>query len=491
MRFMTTAFIAAAAALILASCSTEDPYAPVETLDIDSKFRLQTLWSRSIGGGVGEFYSALTPEFASGTIYAASRNGDVYALNAKSGSTVWRVDLDDEEENDLVRSTRLSGGVAAYAGRVAVGSENGYVYLLNAIDGSLQWKAFIRSEIVSKPVFSKSGATVFVLDNRGRVSAFDAQEGQLKWVSGDAPNVLRLRAQSGMVAVGDDFLVLGQSNGRVSVLLQSTGAIVNQLTVAEISGVNALERISDITATPVFEDSTMYAISYNGGLIIYDFASNRLIARLMYNSSHDLDLDDTSIVLTDDNGHVYCINRADFTERWANTRLSYRSVTAPVIYGNYVVVGDYEGYLYFMDLNNGSIEGMFGIDSSGIYIKPLLADGNLYVSSRDGDIECVSYDPSGLAFSKEAARRMASDYAALGVDLRAPGVGDTGIYAPDAISEADLMARREAVIRAARQAEARQRASEAQMREYEQRRREYEQRIQEERERLSGFGIGQ
>lgn len=491
MRFTKHALAAIAAAVFISACSTEDPYAPVEALEIDNQFALDSLWSTSVGGGVGEFYSALSPAFASGTIYAAARDGDVFAIEAKTGDKIWNTDLSDEEENDSSRSTRLSGGVAAYAGKVAVGSENGYLYVLNAIDGTLQWKAYTGSELVSRPSFSKSADKVFALDNRGRVFAYNALNGERLWVSGDAPNNLRLRAQSEIVVVGDDFLVLGQSNGKVSILLQNTGAIVNQLTISQASGANALERINDISATPFFEGSTMYSISYNGSLLIYDFATHQVLNRLPYNSSTNLALDDTSIVLTDDNGHVFCINRADYTERWANTSLSYRNVTAPVIYGDYVVVGDFEGYLYFMDLKDGSIDGMFDIDSSGIYHEPLLADGNLYVTSRDGDLECVKYDPKGLAFSKEAALKMAQDYAAVGIDLRAPGVGDGGIYAPNAISQEALMARREAVIRAARQAEARQRAAEAQMREYEKRRQEYERRYEQERERLSGFGIGQ
>lgn len=479
----------AAALLLLSGCAAEDPYAPVEAPEIDSKFDIDKVWADSIGSGVGDFWSALRPDFAAGTVYAASRDGDVFGIVAADGDKIWHTDLSDEEENDSSRSTRLSGGVSAYAGKVAVGSENGYLYLLNAIDGTLLWKNYTASELVSRPAFSKSGDRVFVMDHRGRVFAYDCATGEQLWVSGDSPNVLRLRAQSDIVPVGDDFLVMGQSNGKVAVLLQSTGAIVNSLTIAEITGANALARVSDVSATPVFDGSDLWVISYNGGMVRYSFAEHRNLVKLAYSSSLQPAMDEEVIVITNDDGHLFCINRSDYSERWSNTALSYRNVTAPVIYGDYAVAGDYEGYLYFFNLENGSIDGMFSVDGSGIYDAPVIADGKLYVTSRDGDLYCYDYDPTGSAFSKETAAKMRADYAAVGVDLRAPGVGDSGIYAPDSISMDALMARRAAVIQAARQAEARQRAAEAQMREYEKRRQEYEERVAAERERLSGFGI--
>ena len=98
MRFTKHALAAIAAAVFISACSTEDPYAPVEALEIDNQFALDSLWSTSVGGGVGEFYSALSPAFASGTIYAAARDGDVFAIEAKTGDKIWNTDLSDEEE---------------------------------------------------------------------------------------------------------------------------------------------------------------------------------------------------------------------------------------------------------------------------------------------------------------------------------------------------------------------------------------------------------
>lgn len=482
-----------AAALIFGCSSDADLFAPSEVPEVQNKFDLQTLWSAGVGSGVGQFYSELSPAFAEGTVYAASRNGDVYALAASSGDKVWHTDLSDEEENNDRRSTRLSGGVSAYAGKVAIGSENGYVYLLNAIDGSLLWKTYVAAEVVSKPAFSAGADKLFVYDSAGRLTALNLSDGKVLWVSGETATGLRLRAQGDPVAVGNEYVVIGQASGNVSVISQDNGAIVNQIVVAQSQGANALERVRDVSSTPLILGDSMYLTSYRGGYAEFSFRTQTFTTRLGYSSSQAPALDDTSIVIVEDDGRVVCINRADNSERWSVNNLLYRNLTAPVIYGNYAVTGDFEGYLYFINLATGNLDGVFELDSSGIYTAALQNDGHLYVQSRDGDLYCLHYDPANTARQKELALKQAMDYAGVGVSLARPGVGATGIYAPDSMTYEQLSARRQAVLRLAAQAEARQRAADAQRREYERRKAEYEARmkaIQEaERERLSGFGI--
>ena len=348
----------------------------------------------------------------------------------------------------------------------------------------------------------------FVLDSRGRLTSYSSDDGSVNWESGDALTDLRLRSQSDPLVIGDEYVLLGQSNGKVNVILQSTGSIVNQIDVGEPYGANALERVADVSATPLVIGSTLYSISYGGGLVQYSFENNQVLSRLNYQSSKDLAIDDSSIVIVGDNGHVYCLNRSDNSERWVNTVLTYRSVSAPAIYGDYVVVGDLDGYLYFMSLNDGTIVCQHEVDDSAIYTAPLVADGNLYVSTRDGDLTAYKYDPNGNAMVKELAVNELLDYAGAAVNMARPGVGEGGIYAPSVMDKEQLQARRAAILRAAAEAEARQKAAiaaqrrayeerrrayEAQKRAYEERVREYKARVaayeEEQRRRLSGFGL--
>lgn len=479
---------------VLAGCSSSDSrFEPVDPPEITNQFDVTKVWSRSTDG-VGDFYSELVPAIADNKIYVASRDGEVEALDClDSGSRLWSVDLSKLDENKEKRSARLSGGLSVHGSNLVVGSENGYVYLLNTANGEVKWKTNLKAEIVARPVFNQSGDRIFVLDSEGNFTALDTLSGNKMWVTGDAPQSLRLRAQATPTVVGDKYVLVGTSSGRVSVILQSTGATVNLINVGEATGTNAFERLSDVSSSPLVLGNSMYAASFAGGLIDYDFGSYSYKSRLGYQSSRDFGFDEDSLVVTSDDGTVYCLNRADNSQRWANTQLGYRNVTAPVVYGNYAVVGDFEGYIYFMDMADGSIDYMDELDGSAIYAAPQVYNGQLYVIASDGSLYCLSLPDTRLAAQKELSNKQEVATAAQGISLNYPGVMDSGIYAPSAMNAEQLEARRAAIRKAVAEQEARvaaqRRAYEEQMRaraEYEARKKAYE---QERREQLSGFGI--
>lgn len=484
------------ALLTLVGCSSSDKrFEPAEVPEIDNLFAVDELWTNSTGG-TDKFYSELSPAFDNNNVYTASRKGKVYAFAQDNGDDLWSIDLSDEEENDDKRSTRLSGGVAIYGSTLAVGSENGYIYVLKSADGSLLWKQYLGSEVVAKPSFSGSGDKLFVLDSRGNFTAFEVATGNKLWVTGDAPQPLRLRAQPEPTVIGDEYLLVGTSSGKVNVILQSNGATVNQINVGNAVGTNALERVADVASRPLVLGNRLYSASFSGGLIQYDLSTFNYLSRLGYQTSRDMAYDNQSIVLTSDDGSVYCLNAEDNSQRWVNTALSYRQTTAPVVYGNYAVVGDYEGYVYFMDMADGSIDYMDNVDGSGIYGAAQVKDGRLYVLANDGTLACMQYaDVTKDAQAKrvEHLNTMIALQAAQGLTLNHPGVYDGGIYAPTGMSAEQLEARRSAIKRAVAQQEAQIAAQRRAAEEAAKARAEYEARLkayeQERRERLSGFGI--
>lgn len=54
-----------------------------------------------------------------------------------------------------------------------------------------------------------------------------------------------------------------------------------------------------------------------------------------------------------------------------------------------MIVGDYEGYLYFLDNATGEFCGMFELDSSGLYVNIAVDNDVAYILSRDGNLYAV------------------------------------------------------------------------------------------------------
>ena len=94
--------LAVAVSVLAAGCSNDiDVYQPVSAPLVTNSVDTTVVWSASVGSGVGNYYTRLTPAVDEVKVYAASRNGDVYALNKEDGSREWHLDLDDEDENDV------------------------------------------------------------------------------------------------------------------------------------------------------------------------------------------------------------------------------------------------------------------------------------------------------------------------------------------------------------------------------------------------------
>ena len=483
------------AALLLNACSSDKDLAkPVEAPEIDNAFEADELWTASLGGNEG-FFSKLGPAISGQTVYAAGRAGDVYSISLSSGDKNWHTDLGDEEENDAKRSARLSG-IAVQGSLVAVVSENGWIYELNAADGKIRWKKFNGSEIMTAPAFARDGSKIFVADSRGLVTCYDSANGAELWQSGDSSGALRLRLQSSPVVVSDDALLLGTSSGKVLILSQRDGGLLNSVTVAQPSGANDLERVSDVAGAPLLLGSDLYTSAYNAGFVDYSFKNNGIVNRLGYHSSRDIGFDSHVFVITGDNGHVYCVSRQDGQELWENGQLTNRNVSAPAVYGNYAVVADMEGYVYFLSLRSGKIEFMTDTDDTPVYATPLVTSRGVLVQTSGGRLAMFTY-AQGTANAK--LQQNTAELAAAGSGISFSNSYD-GSIREGGVTREMLMARRQQAQSLVNRMEAQERENQARIEEYKRQKAEFERQRaaylkaqaeaqKERRQSIAGFGL--
>lgn len=375
------------AGMVLQGCSLfnseEDVVKMAPVPQVESRFDPEVLWSKSVGSGVGKFYSQLSPVVADDLVFAAARDGDVMAFDKQNGERKWTLDLSDQPENADKRSARLSGGLTAFYGKLFLGSENGYVYAIDQSDGTLLWSQQIPGEVLAAPV--ADGGRIVVVTSSGKLVALDAEKGDILWSTGDDQPKLTLRGQSTPVLAAGG-VVYGRADGRIGVVLLDSGMLANVSRVASPRGATELDRMVDVDAQPVIIGDELYAVAYNGQLMARKLISGEELWKRKYSSYQNMGVGPLELVLTDAKSHVYAVDRSNGSEKWANTQLSYRNLTAPVTFGDYVVVGDGEGYLYWLDDASGRIVAMQELDSDGLYVAPV-ADGDvLYVQTRSGDL---------------------------------------------------------------------------------------------------------
>lgn len=361
-----------------------------ELIEINEQFQPDVLWGKSVGDGSEGYFSRLKPVVAYDAVYSASRAGDVVALDVSTGKELWEVDLSDIHDERSFWDNRipalLSGGPVAALNKIFIGSEDGKIYALDAKSGKLIWQGNIKGEIITAPAVDAS--IVIVNSTSGIMKAFNAESGEELWKVEQSVPALTLRGISSPVIASGGVLI-GTSKGGVTVYLLDKGQQGWTTEIGEPAGSTELERVIDVDSSPVIFGDKVYAVSSLGNLAAIELKSGRVLWKRQYSSYRQIAVHRNTIFLTNLRGHVYAIDRISGIERWSNLTLSNRSVTGPAVINDYIVVGDFEGYLHWLDQETGKIITRHKVDSSSIPSTPTVVDNILYSQSEDGVLQVI------------------------------------------------------------------------------------------------------
>ncbi|WP_338463835.1 outer membrane protein assembly factor BamB [Franconibacter daqui] len=355
---------------------------------VENQFDPQTAWSASVGDGIGDFYSNLHPAFQDGTVYAADRHGVVKAMNIADGKEVWRVDL-SEKTGWLSRNrpALLSGGVTVAGAHAYVGSEKAQVYALNTADGTIAWQTRVAGEALSRPIVSDG--LVLVHTSNGILQALNESDGAVKWtVNLDMPS-LSLRGESAPTTAYGAAIV-GGDNGRVSAVLMQQGQMIWQQRISQTTGATEIDRLSDVDTTPVVVNGVVYALAYNGNLTALDLRSGQIMWKRELGSVNDFVVDGGRIYLVDQNDRLLALNTEGGVTLWTQSDLLHRNLTAPALYNGYLVVGDSEGYMHWINTDDGRFVAQQKVDGSGFLTEPVVANDKLLIQAKDGTLYAIT-----------------------------------------------------------------------------------------------------
>ena len=110
-------------------------------------------------------------------------------------------------------------------------------------------------------------------------------------------------------------------------------------------------------------------------------------------SYRGVDVDDEQMYVSTSQGELVALKRRTGVEVWRNDSLKRRSLSAPAVVGDYVVVADLEGYVHWFDRATGTLAGRIKTGGDRVTNAPLSVDGNLYVINDAGDIVALHGSP--------------------------------------------------------------------------------------------------
>ncbi|WP_253305942.1 outer membrane protein assembly factor BamB [unidentified bacterial endosymbiont] len=350
-----------------------------------NQFKLNQVWKQTVGQGVGSFYSRLQPAYQAGRVYVADRQGRVAALSAAKGEVIWQVKLSAPLNK---RSALLSGGITLAGEQLLLSSENAEVLALQVADGTLLWRQTVGGEVISRPLVDQG--LVLVHTNNGLLEALDQQSGQPRWQQSLDIPVLSLRGSSNPVASSEGIMVVGGKNGRVNALSLEQGELLWQQQIAQPTGTTEIDRLNDVAATPVIIDNRVLALSYHGTLSALALHSGQVMWQRPISSASDFIVVGQQLYLVDQADNVIAVDSRSGVELWRQSALRHRQLTSPTLYQGALVVGDAQGYLHGISLEEGQLVAQQKLDSSGFYSAAIVAGDRLVVQARKGALYLLS-----------------------------------------------------------------------------------------------------
>ena len=94
--------------------------------------------------------------------------------------------------------------------------------------------------------------------------------------------------------------------------------------------------------------------------------------------------------MTDDNGVVMAYDKASGATLWKQDKLLARGVSGPAVVGSLIAVGDFEGYVHFLERTDGAFVARISTDGSAISAPPLRVGSNVLVQTRGGGIYAIA-----------------------------------------------------------------------------------------------------
>lgn len=359
-----------AGAVLLTGCSLWGGSSKPKPLDLGPNVPIlgvRQAWTAKIGPTAG---LPLEVHVNGNAVTVASADGTVAAIDARTGGDIWRVSLGEP----------LSAGVGSDGKWTAVVTQkNDVVVLANARE---LWRQTLQAQSYTPPLVA--GNRVFVLEANRSVAAFDAATGQRLWSQQRSGDPLVLRQHGVLIAVGDT-LVAGLG-GRLVGFNPDNGTIRWEAPVASSRGTNDVERLVEVIGRTSRVGDVICARAFQAAVGCVNALRGSTLWTQTANGAEGVDGDDQLVFGTESNGTVIAWKRQDGAKAWTSERLQYRKLSAPLVLGRSVVIGDDSGLVHLLSREDGAALNRLPTDGSGVSVGPVASADTLVVVTRNGGI---------------------------------------------------------------------------------------------------------
>ena len=235
--------------------------------------------------------------------------------------------------------------------------------------GNLVWSIRLPNSLNLKPFFYKNQIIFKYINNN--IESFDINTGLSLWSYVRQNPPLSINVQSPII-ITDGVLYSGFPGGKVVIIEPESGSFLTELTLSRPKGVTEIDRTNDVSGHLGIIDNLLVASSYNGEITTFDRASGSKIWSRKISSYHGVSTDNINLIVAHENDSIYNFDLKSGKTIWKNNDLSFRKISSPLIYNDFLLAIDYIGALHIIELNEGE---RVGIHKSGADLQELIDFG--------------------------------------------------------------------------------------------------------------------
>ena len=353
-------------ALGLFACAGTEKPKPTALEANPNTLRVKEVWRVMSGPSA----APLAMRVVGDRVITASSQGDITAVDATSGQVTWRVAL----------GAALSAGVGTDGEYVAVVTRDNYLVVLR--EAKEIWRQKLVSVTLTAPLVA--GARVFLVSADRTALAFDASTGRKLWTQQRSGESLLL-GQAGILMAMGDTLVTSQS-GRLVGLSPQNGSVRWDVSVAVGRGVNEVERLVDLVAGTSRMGDDLCLRAFQTAVACVDTANGKTRWNKSASGATGLGGTTDAVFGTESDDKVVAWRRSDGERLWVNERLRFRGLSTPLAANAALVLGDAEGFVHFLSLQDGTLLARVATDGSPVMGSPIWVANTWVVVTQRGAV---------------------------------------------------------------------------------------------------------
>ena len=370
-------------ALLISACADDDNLdQPTELVPFYSKHYLDVTWHKSTGEGVENQYVFLQPLILDKIAVTVSRDGVLNIISLTTG----------EFDPDIELNSIISAGVSGNEDIWLVATRDAHVIAIDAHKRRELWRTRVSSEVLARPIIHEGHVVVRAID--GKILSLNIDDGTIRWQYQRAIPDLTLRGTSEPV-VSRGKIIAGLSDGRLIALSPEDGSVIWDIALSVPTGRSEIQRLVDIDGDAELYGRVLYAASFQGRVAAIDVERGQFLWARDFSTHTGVILDEKVLYSSDEKGNIWALDRLNGATIWKQEKLAYRKLTRPTIIGDYLAVGDFEGYVHLLSRYDGHFVARFQLGQfddlgwelgTGIIVPPIIKGKDRVVVITRGGI---------------------------------------------------------------------------------------------------------